>query len=253
MSDESFPPLGAELKKAIASARHIERADDELRGRLRDRMAAVMASAPLEVPSPPPDASAQATAASAASSAITSKIAGALLVGLTIGGAGGVVVGRMTAEPRLVEVEVEVPVVTPPLELEPLEVEEQIVPPITTGPNPTEPTPHVPIVDAPREPSRRAAEADLEAEQTSIDAARAALARENPAQARELLARHRAQFPSGALREEREGLEVLVLLRTDPERASRAAARFARRYPDSLLWPAIERALPRDSSETEPR
>ncbi len=177
---------------------------------------------------------------------------GALLVGLTIGGTGGVVVGRMTVEPRIVEVEI--PAVAPPsaVETPSVEEEEEVAPPLAVEPEPSEIAPPPVSADAPRAmPSRRVTEADLEAEQMLIDAARAALARENPSQARELLVRHRAQFPSGALREEREGLEVLVLLRTDPERARGAAARFARRYPESLLWPAIERALRRDSHEPE--
>ncbi len=263
MSDESLPPLGTALRKAIASARHIERADDELRARLRTRIAEAIGSASVGMPAPP-EASAPADAASAAdgigstasavsaSTVITSKIVGALLVGLTIGGTGGVVVGRMTVEPTLVRVEV--PAFEPPSQLETPSVEEEVAPPFEMEPDLSPPGEATPpplpsIVDAPRASTvRRVTETDLEAEQMLIDAARAALARENPAQARELLARHRAQFPSGALREEREGLEVLGLLRTDPERARRAAARFARRYPESLLWPAIERALPRDSS-----
>ncbi len=84
----------------------------------------------------------------------------------------------------------------------------------------------------------------LGAEQRLLEQARAALARGLARDALTALDRHKARFPRGLLREEREGLRVpvLVALGQDDE-ARKAAARFLARYPSSLFAPAVERAL----------
>ncbi|MCA9669492.1 MAG: hypothetical protein KC503_28050, partial [Myxococcales bacterium] len=84
----------------------------------------------------------------------------------------------------------------------------------------------------------------LGAERRVLDQARAALAARRPASALTLLRAHRRRFARPALAEEREALFVLALVDLGQGSQARArAATFRRRYPRSLLWRAIERAL----------
>jgi hypothetical protein len=250
MSEDPLDPLDPRLRDAISIARGVPRVEDDLRARLRARIASAVAPpvAPGSPSSPDP-------ASAAGGSVLTGKLAIALLAGAVAGGAGGVWIGRTTAPPTVVRVEVPIAPSTPstPIEadveaeLEPLPPPSPIDPVLGTTPPDREGATERSTSTEPTTPRRSvtAALADLEAEQTLIDAARAALARGNAEQATELLSRHRARFPGGALREEREGLEVLALVRVDREEAERSAERFVRRYPDSVLVPAIERALGR--------
>jgi hypothetical protein len=107
-----------------------------------------------------------------------------------------------------------------------------------------EPAAH-PIAEAPTASVASVASADdLAAERSLLDAARTALARGNGPDALAAVARHEERYPSGALAEEREAMAIQALLlvkRFDDGRAR--GARFHRRYPRSVLMPAIDAAL----------
>ena len=99
-----------------------------------------------------------------------------------------------------------------------------------------------------------AARADGAAEAEILEAARSALRLGDAAQALRHLQEHQRRFgPSAQLREEREALTVVSWALTgEQERARRAAAAFARRYPQSLFGDMVAAALaPLGSGVTE--
>ena len=84
----------------------------------------------------------------------------------------------------------------------------------------------------------------LAAERTLLDIARLAFGRGEGDEALAALARHERLFPNGQLAEEREALAVRSLVLTQRLDQARArAARFRRRYPASVMLPAVEAAL----------
>jgi len=87
-----------------------------------------------------------------------------------------------------------------------------------------------------------APEADsLRAEHVLLRAARRALRRGDVGQAKRLLDSHRERFPSGKLAEERDAISVSVLWRMGRHTAARRAAeRFRRRHPGSILQSSID-------------
>lgn len=92
--------------------------------------------------------------------------------------------------------------------------------------------------------TRRPATSSLAGEEALIDRAHRALDRGRPEQALGALDAHRARYPNGRLAEEREALRVLALCREGRAAAARrVGSRFARRYPESLFRPMVERAL----------
>lgn len=104
-----------------------------------------------------------------------------------------------------------------------------------------------------RPASPRAAWPDPAAERVLLDTARTALMRERPADALAALRRHEARFPRGQLAEERESLRVMALVRAGDHAGARARGdAFRRRFPGSLLRPAVEaalRSIPEPTSE----
>jgi hypothetical protein len=96
----------------------------------------------------------------------------------------------------------------------------------------------------------------LGAERALIERARSALARARPQDALAALGQHRNRHTAGQLAEEREALTVIALASLgENEKASATADRFRRRYPQSLLLPAVEAALaankPRQAGDRE--
>jgi hypothetical protein len=84
----------------------------------------------------------------------------------------------------------------------------------------------------------------LAAERTLLDIARSAFGRGEGDEALAALARHERLFPNGQLAEEREALAVRSLVLTQRIDQARArGARFRRRYPASVMLPAVEAAL----------
>jgi hypothetical protein len=84
----------------------------------------------------------------------------------------------------------------------------------------------------------------LVAERGLLDVARSAFGRGDGDAALAALARHEKLYPGGQLAEEREALAVRALVLVDRGDQARArAARFRRRYPSSVMLPAVEAAL----------
>ena len=86
---------------------------------------------------------------------------------------------------------------------------------------------------------------ELARERSLLDLAREHAAHGEPALVLEQTQRHRAQFPHGKLAEEREALAIRALLALGhPNEARARAQEFRRVYPNSLLTPMIDSALP---------
>lgn len=97
-----------------------------------------------------------------------------------------------------------------------------------------------------REPSAATTGGTLARERGQLDQAQRALQAGDARRAEALLARYRASFGHGFLREEADALHVQTLVALQQHAAaSRAAERFRRRYPGSLLGSAVESALRR--------
>lgn len=104
--------------------------------------------------------------------------------------------------------------------------------------------PHTPHISNTANSASTGTASALTRERALLDEARAAAAHGDASDALALTEKHRAQFPQGRLREEREALAIRALLslgRVD-EGHARAAA-FRRTYPLSLLLPALDAAL----------
>ena len=78
-------------------------------------------------------------------------------------------------------------------------------------------------------------------ERALVEQARAALLGLDTSRALELVERHRRDFPSGVLREERESLAAHALVQAGRlDEAREAASRFKRDFPESVFGPAME-------------
>jgi hypothetical protein len=187
-------------------------------------------------PKPPPNGAGTSLGKLLASRPLTS-----LALALAVGGAAGAL-ARGTPEPRTVYVDREVPVL--------------VVPTATVAPAPaptTAPSASA-AIDVDSLPSSGAAPrasappldagAALAAESALLDVARTALARGEPDHALAAVGRHAAQFPHGALAEEREAIAVKALAQSGRGADARARAdRFRTRYPESLFSTAIDSSL----------
>ncbi len=93
-------------------------------------------------------------------------------------------------------------------------------------------------------PAPPSMDSSLAAERALIAQARSALQRRAPEDALVALRSHATEFPAGHLAEEREALRVQALVATGYRAAAeRAAAEFERKYPQSLMMPAVQAAL----------
>ena len=91
---------------------------------------------------------------------------------------------------------------------------------------------------------KRAIDSSLAAERRMLDAARAALVAGDATTGLATLARHAAQFPRGALAEERSALMVDALVAAGRyEEARRRADGFRARYPGSIFAASVDAAL----------
>jgi len=118
--------------------------------------------------------------------------------------------------------------------------------PVSASPPALDPSslPRADVPSAPPSAAPRAVHssvvADVEAERLLLETARAAMRRGDGAGALAKLREHEARFPSGQLREERDGMTVSALgMLGRTEEAEAAAARFRKRYPMSLQGAAL--------------
>jgi hypothetical protein len=106
---------------------------------------------------------------------------------------------------------------------------------------PTSPT--APSLPAPGSPAASNGNS-LAAERALLDVARSAFGRGDGDAALAALTRHEKLYPNGQLTEEREALAVRALVLTDRGDQARArGAKFRKRYPSSVMLPALEAAL----------
>jgi len=260
MSGDRWTELDPQTRALLEGAKQIPDApkDAQLRvaSRLHRMMLGVAAGAaiadqiasPLE-PSAPRDALAAAgTKGSVAAALLTAKGIGALVAVFALGGAAGAWMHASLATPeaRIVYVERGAPAPTE------ARAREEAAPPVADPPSlpapPTTASSSPPAASHPSTSSPHAAPASsgqLAAERALLDVARAALGRNDPAAALDATAAHERRFGSGILTQEREAIAIqsLVLLGRVDEARERAA-RFARRYPESLVLSAIEASLP---------
>jgi hypothetical protein len=124
-------------------------------------------------------------------------------------------------------------------------------PPAASAPAPTVETIAAPLQSAPAPASPQAPASapaspgeSLASERALLDVARSAFGRGESDEALAALARHEKLFPGGQLAEEREALAVRSLVLAGRASEARArAARFRKRYPTSVMLPAVEASL----------
>jgi hypothetical protein len=111
--------------------------------------------------------------------------------------------------------------------------------PIDPGPRAVEPA----VEPTPAPEPLRPAET-LGDERALLDQARGAIARSRLAEAQALLVQHAATYPQGTLAEEREALQIRLLVRQGRgSEATHRAALFRRQHPHSIQLPVIDEAL----------
>ncbi|WP_394834881.1 hypothetical protein LVJ94_51125 [Pendulispora rubella] len=166
------------------------------------------------------------------------------IAALAVGGAGGAIVrGAIDAPAAPANVASAVVVPEPPVTSAPTAASPVSESP--AAPTNREDAGPPPIVAKPAsgpKPARR--DVDLAEEQSLLETARSAILRRDPVLALAPLREHAQRFPRGHLIEERDGLWVQALANAGETAAARTkAAEFRRRYPQSLLLPAVEAAV----------
>lgn len=220
-----------------------------------------------DVAGPPPDVAARlverldgavaaSTAAGGAGGAALSKTllvlgGSALFVAGLLVGAGAVwtMRGAQVIAPIVAVVQTAAPMPPAPPALEPMpepQPEQQAAVPVR-------PEAARPVERKPSQPPVAEASSTLEAERQLLDVARAAVMRGAWPEALEATEAHRAQFPTGALAEEREVLAIQALATTDPKAAAARAEAFRKKWPSSILEAVIEKVVPRDGSSASPQ
>lgn len=223
MNEQELPPLSSELKELLANAPR---------------------------PSPPPGFDAavltkvKATLAAGGAAAAAGAVAGAklgawgaalsvgaLVVGVATGLGAGAVMWKDKAVEQRAALAPMVETPTPPVE-EPVVVD----PPIDQTPA------RKPLVKKTEDAPKR--DLQLAEERGLIEIARTALVKRDTERALTTLEDHARKFPAGQLVEERESLMVQALVNAGQvQEARERAAAFRKRFPDSMLLPAVEAAL----------
>ena len=246
MTDELPEKLDPELAQLFSAEARFPHATQAQRARAWQRLESALALPAL--PANPGDAPiAQAATVGKASATLgLGKLLGVGAVTFVLGGVSGAAVYHAVAPPPA-PVVIEVPVPAPALPEPSVRSPDASPSPDAALPQDAQPEPRELEKPRPR-PSQPVEEpttaSELARERAIIDVVRAAIARGHADSALEAVARHAREFPEGRLREEREGLRVLALVRAGHrEQAEAAMVRFKQRYPGSLLSPAIESAL----------
>ena len=185
----------------------------------------------------PPPASPPASPSGALHAAMGKWGVLSTIAALAVGGAGGAVVhgaldarsAPVTGAPTTIASEVPVAsALTSEVTVAPTE-HDAAAPPVLAKPPVTK-------------PARR--DVDLAEEQSLLETARSAILRREPRLALGPLREHAQRFPRGHLSEERDGLWVQALANAGETAAARTkAAEFRRKYPQSLLLPAVDAAV----------
>jgi hypothetical protein len=93
-------------------------------------------------------------------------------------------------------------------------------------------------------PKQKSIESRLHAERQILASAQKALSDGKPVKAQRALHEHRTQFPKGQLTEERDALLIFCLIKEEQQEKAESNLRvFRQQYPNSLMLPAIEKAM----------
>lgn len=259
---EPMPPMDPELRRLLTEEAARGGAPAEARAQVKASMLAALAggtgaaaSLPAAHASPPqPGAPVTAVASTVAATPAAGigwlKLGLSLLLGMGLGaGVQATLNPTPSSAPQVItkEVRVEVPVLI--REPAPLPVVADDVPDAGTGTqhSKTDRQFRAPLqTEKPNVPAQPAEsrDADLAAENSLISRAQAAMGRGALTAANQALRAHAERFPKGQLVEEREALSIQVqVMAGDLEGAKDLGRRFLRKYPDSPLRGAVERAL----------
>lgn len=255
MSEERLTP---ELQSLLAGERDAGGPDAGVRNRVSRRLAQTLG---VTLAAAGASSAATSGAQTVLPKALVGKsLAAKLLIAALVGGVGvgGVVTtvklmqyrhAAKSAPAPLVAPAPSPPVVAPPAVAPPAVAAPAVLPPPTiAAPSLAAPAPSPPT-ELPRPahaapPHHAAHHADLAAERALLTDARAAVQASDATRALALLDNHARRFAHGQLAEERDALRVGALwLAGDHDAARRHADEFARRHPDSLFLPSVQRAV----------
>ncbi len=171
----------------------------------------------------------------------------AVLVGAGV--SGGIMLGRTVFAPELLPVVASTPaaVSNPPAVVK---AEESPPPTPLSAPPDVKPSLRTLRIEAPKQDTTKVAsggkrDTELSAERALLEVARTALTRGDIAATLEAVERHAKEFPRGRLEEEREVLFIQALVQAGKRDEAQARAQaFRARFPDSLMLPAVDAALP---------
>jgi hypothetical protein len=209
----------------------------EAKHRVSQRLAQVIGALPGSPPAAPRPAIGRSS--TLARLAALRPIASAFIVG-AVAGAGGYAALEKSAPERIVYIDRVLPAASA-----------AAAAPVLAAPEPLAAASAEPR-DAPRPRSSSSSAGaaapkhvtDLEVERSLLDTARSALAAGRADDVFLAAAEHQRRFPDGILAEEREALVVNALVATVRyEEARERAERFVRRFPNSMLRPAVESAV----------
>jgi hypothetical protein len=229
----------------IAAERGRPEPPDELKAQARARLAALLGpSAGLGAASGDvPLATSDAGAASAVAGSGAVKLVAAFIAGGALGG--GSVYAIMDARPPPALPAPSVTVVARPAETASPTASAPLAPNLSAraSAEPALPSAHRP---PPPTTQPKTGDAQLAQERALMERARSALARGDSSEALRATGQHAKSFPRGRLSEEREALAIQALAAAGRRsEAEQRAASFERYYPNSVLGPAVKRALGR--------
>lgn len=244
-SEQEPPPLPEDVRALLDVERDIPALPEDQLDRIASRIRSDIAPAASDTP---------AGAAPGGASAMSHLAAS--LVGLALGVTGTLLYqAAIPPEPTAPEPHVVRELPSPPAP-EPRGRDAGTAEPVDGGVERRESAPSEEVTSptAIRRGSRARPADRLSEERRMMDAARGALAADDPERALDVTRRHADRFPSGAMAEEREALAVRALLALDRlDAAQSRAAAFRRRYPESLAWPGLRARIDRAASARDER
>lgn len=229
--NEQLPPMPDDVRALLdAAAPPVPSAEFE--ARVFSRISASLAP-PVAAPAPPSGAG---TAGAIAVKKGTLAMGALLLLGAGVGG--GVLLGRTVLAPPPVTVVAEAPPkpAPPAVVPEPVVVKPAEPPPVKVE----EPRVARPVVKAPT----ASRDTELSSERALLEVARTSLAKGDVTATLDAVRKHEKDFANGRLVEEREVLFIQALVQAGKkDEATKRAQEFRKRFPDSLMLPAVDAVL----------
>jgi hypothetical protein len=238
MSATEPKPLDQDLREALEVERVAVFAPEDAKARVLSRLAATVGGLPGDGTGGGHEPAEPKTSAPKPSTGTLARVRLlahplSLAVSFTLGSVAGILVWRAAQappSPSIVYVDRARPIAPPA----PLAGDAVVAAPAASVP---------PVVSTPAA-SNAPLVSSLANERVLLDVARLAFGRGDGDGALAALGRHEKLYPAGQLAEEREALAVRALVLTNRGDQARArAARFRKRYPASVMLPAVEAAL----------